>query len=522
MKNFKFKFDFLLNLFKKNKLLKKINIFFDNILNIIKLENLKTKIIEKNFKIYAKNFKINYLLFFLSIVFFYYLIYLSFPGILHNKSDQNYLTKLLKEQYDLEFSLTPEISYSILPKPHFQINDVIIFNKQEDFQKELAQVKKLRIYLKQKNFLKKKKLKINSIELFETNFFISKSDLIFIKNFLNEGFKNKSLIVKRANLFVQDQDKNTISFFNLKKINIHYNNKITQDVLISNGEIFNIPFDITWKQDQNKLEKNTNLKFKKIKLNILNHEKIINKKKENKLQIYLNRSRYLINYELNNAKIIFNSNNSFIGNDKITFSGKIFLDPFNFDISSSLDNLNMIKLFKNNTFLKEILTNEFFLNENFNGAIKLNIDKLESNPLFDSLKINADFVGQNIDFSNSVFLNNKIANLNLEKGTLYEEQNNLIFKGELEFKINDLNKLFNKFVVPKKNRNNFEKIKFDIKINLTNSEFKILKIVNDTFKDKEFQEIDDLIYEFNSGGVKITNWIEFKIFVNKIISSYSG
>ena len=59
-------------------------------------------------------------------------------------------------------------------------------------------------------------------------------------------------------------------------------------------------------------------------------------------------------------------------------------------------------------------------------------------------------------------------------------------------------------------------------VNFTNSEFKILKIVNDNFKDKEFQEIDDLIYEFNSGGIKITNWIEFKIFTNKIISSYSG
>ena len=105
---------------------------------------------------------------------------------------------------------------------------------------------------------------------------------------------------------------------------------------------------------------------------------------------------------------------------------------------------------------------------------------------------------------------------------MYEEQNNLIFKGELEFKINNLNKLFNKFVVPKKNRNNFDKIYFDIMINLTNSEFKILKIVNNTFNDKEFQEIDDLIYEFNSGGIKITNWIEFKIFANKIISSYSG
>ena len=41
-------------------------------------------------------------------------------------------------------------------------------------------------------------------------------------------------------------------------------------------------------------------------------------------------------------------------------------------------------------------------------------------------------------------------------------------------------------------------------------------------KIKSLKEIDDLIYEFNSGGIKITNWIEFKIFTNKIISSYSG
>ena len=42
-------------------------------------------------------------------------------------------------------------------------------------------------------------------------------------------------------------------------------------------------------------------------------------------------------------------------------------------------------------------------------------------------------IGQTIDFSNSVFLNKKIANLILKKGILYEEKNNLIFKGNLEF-----------------------------------------------------------------------------------------
>ena len=522
MKNFKFKLNFLFNLLKKNKVLKKTNIFLDNTKKLIKLDSIKKKIYEKNFKSYTKNFKINYLFLFASIIFFWYLIYLSFPGILHNKSDQNYFTKILKEQYGLEFSLTPEISYSILPKPHFQIKDVIIFNKQDGYQKEIAQVKKLKIYLNQTNFLKKQKLEIKSVELFETNIFITKFDIKFIKDYLKKGFYKKPLIVKKANLFFQDQDKSTISFLNLNKINMVYNDRITQDILTLNGEVFNIPFNLVWKQDQKKIEQNTNLKFKKIKLNILNSTKLINEKRENKLQIYLNRSRYLINYDLDNNKVDFKSNNSFVGNDKITFFGKIFLDPFNFNINSSLDSLKIKKLISNNLFLKELLSNEFILNENFNGMINLDVKNLEKNPLFDSLNISANFIGQTIDFSNSVFLNKKIANLVFKKGVLYEEKNNLIFKGDLEFVINDINKLYNKLVVPKKNRNNLDKLNFEIIINLTNSDFKILNIINDNFKNKEFKEIDDLIYEFNSGGIKISNWIEFKIFTNKIISSYSG
>ena len=65
--------------------------------------------------------------------------------------------------------------------------------------------------------------------------------------------------------------------------------------------------------------------------------------------------------------------------------------------------------------------------------IKLIIKKLEKIPLFESLNIKANFVGQTIDFSNSVFFNDKIANLILEKGFLYEEQNNLYFQRQTEF-----------------------------------------------------------------------------------------
>ena len=280
MKNFKFKINFLFSLFKKIKLTKRISGFFEIFKTILKIDNIKKKTFEKLSELYFIRFKIRYFIFLFSLLFFYYLIYLSFPGILHDKSDQNYLTKLLKNQYDLEFSLTPEISYSILPKPHFQINDVVIFNNIENFQKEIAQVKKLKIYLTQKNFLKKRQLKIKSVELYQTNFFINQTDINFLKELLIKGFKEKPMVVKKANLFYQDIYKGTISFLNLKKVIMLFNNSTGNDILTSEGEIFNIPFNITWKQDSTKLDQTTNIKFKKINLNILNSSKLINNKKK--------------------------------------------------------------------------------------------------------------------------------------------------------------------------------------------------------------------------------------------------
>ena len=522
MKNFKFKSNFFLGLLSKNIIAKKFKKISENIKKILNFQKFRKNIIKLYNEFYSNKFKINYLIFFISLFFFYYLIYLSFPGILHNKSDQNYFTELLKKQYNMEFSLTPNITYSILPKPHFQISDVIIFNNNKNFQKEIAQIKKFNIYLYQKNFFKKRELKIKFIELYETNFFIDKSDTSYVKKFLNAGFIEKPIIIKKANLFYQDMDKRTISFLNLNKVNMEYNDKIKNDVISSSGEIFNIPFNIIWKQDLKKKEHITNLKFKKINLNIINLSKFYEKKKENKLQVYLNRSRYIIDYNLQNKNIEFNSNNSFIGNNKLTFIGNVFLDPFSFNINSSLDHLKLKKLILNSSILKEILSNDFILNENFNGKINLNIKKLEKNPLFKELDINLNLKGQTLEFNNSIFSNKKIANLIVKQGVVYEEKNNLIFKGNIDFVINDINKLYNKFVVPKKNRSDFKNISFEILINLTNNDFKILKITNDSFKDKEFKDIDDLIYEFNSGGIKITNWIEFKIFANKIISSYAG
>ena len=54
-------------------------------------------------------------------------------------------------------------------------------------------------------------------------------DINLIKNVLRKGFIDSPMIIKRANLFYQDMDKKTISFLNLKKIDM---NLITKSIVM--------------------------------------------------------------------------------------------------------------------------------------------------------------------------------------------------------------------------------------------------------------------------------------------------
>ena len=86
----------------------------------------------------------------------------------------------------------------------------------------------------------------------------------------------------------------------------------------------------------------------------------------------------------------------------------------------------------------------------------------------------------------------------------------------------NINKFHNKFVVPKKNRVDLNSINLELLINLSNLDFKIINIKFDNNIDENQESIDDLIYNFNNGSIKITNWIEFKNFTNDLISLYAG
>ena len=120
-------------------------------------------------------------------------------SVSHRLTQENPWEKLKKE-YNLDFALTPDINYSILPKPHYIVNDVVIFNEKMGYQKEFSQIKKLKIFINQNNFFKMNNV-IKKVEIKNANFFIENSDFKFINNFLDNGFSKKTIKILKSKIF---------------------------------------------------------------------------------------------------------------------------------------------------------------------------------------------------------------------------------------------------------------------------------------------------------------------------------
>ena len=67
---------------------------------------------------------------------------------------------------------------------------------------QLGQIKKLRVFINQKNFLIKNKVEITKISINNANFSISQKDLKYFKEYIEKKFSKKKLIINNSNFFI--------------------------------------------------------------------------------------------------------------------------------------------------------------------------------------------------------------------------------------------------------------------------------------------------------------------------------
>ena len=168
---------------------------FNNLIKktIFKVQN-KTK---NNFNISSFN---KYLIIFISLLFFY-LFYLLTPLLYEKNWVQNSIEKKLLNEFRINLSTSADITYRILPAPHFLIKDSKIFINSKGEPKSIAEIKDLKVFLNQRNFLNKEKMHIKKISIYNANFSLTKNDLKILNESTNNQFSNKKIKIIKSNFF---------------------------------------------------------------------------------------------------------------------------------------------------------------------------------------------------------------------------------------------------------------------------------------------------------------------------------
>ena len=465
-------------------------------------------------KIKISNF--NSLIIFFVIFVFGLLFFYSFPNI-HNKYEiQKHFSNKIYDEYPLKLSLSPDITYSILPKPHFRIKNIKIFFKNEKNNNiELGEAKLVKVFFSNVGSINIKKLTLEKIIIQDCDLRLDQENFKYFKNLLNNKI-HKELEFKKTRLFIKKNKKyeTILNLILIDKISINYDLENNTNYLVSEGKLFNQKSKFHWYKN---LKNNKEKFIAKIKPLNLNMETVIDNstKNESTTKIRLDRADLTSRIFFNEKEklINFKSIKSKLGNSDIDYNINFFFDPFYFDFIINLEKINLSKFFQKPIILEQILKKFIIGNEVLNGNLKLNLLKINGSKIFENSNINLNINNKILSLTNSSLkLNDNIGNLKVLSSNLILVNNELTFNGQFKVDIKDQLNFYKLFLIPKNKRKKLKTIDFYLEYNLTNKEIFI--------SDPRLNDSEKIYYKLKSDN--LVKWISLKRYVNQVFSSYDG
>ena len=106
----------------------------------------------------------------LIVSLFICLFYLLIPHLYDKMWVQANIQSKLLNEFKINLSKSTDVSYRILPAPHFLIKDSKLLMEDIENQKSIAEIKNFKVFLSNKNFFNKEKMKIKKIIIDNANF----------------------------------------------------------------------------------------------------------------------------------------------------------------------------------------------------------------------------------------------------------------------------------------------------------------------------------------------------------------
>ena len=494
--------------------MKNIVEFFNNFVKntIFKVQN-KTN---NKFKISTFN---KFLITFIGILFFY-IFYLLLP-LLYDKGwvKDNIETKLLSE-FKIDLSSFKDISYRILPAPHYLIKDSKILLNSLKNPESIVDVKNFKIFISKKNLFNKEKMTIKNITINEANFFLLRSDFKILNNSNNNKFSNKKIEIKKSNIFFKDNLEEIIAIVKINRAILFFEDKELLNLFNLKGNVFTIPFTLEVKNTNDLIKKKKiNFKAKSLNLNLFN-ESVVEQNNQvigKNIISFLN-STISTQYEVDDKFITFISNSSRINGSKIKYNGKLSINPFDLNLNIILNDYKISQLFKRNSIFTELLKSELFFNENITLNTSLIVKSNTKNQIFHKAEIYFTIKNGKINLDNTKFINNDIGLFKLDNSNVFYENNKLVLNTDLLLDVKDSNRLFSFLNTSKKFKKEIRNILINLNYDFLSNEIQFNNIkINNSDMDGQFLNIIDGFKDNSSN-----NLIKSRRLFNELLDIYDG
>ena len=486
---------------------------FNNLIKktIFKVQN------KTNNKFNISNFN-KYLITFITSLFLY-LFYLLIP-LLYDKTwvQTNIESKLLNE-FKMNVSTSADISYRILPAPHFLVKDSKILVGEGKKKRSIVEIKDLKVFLSQRNLFDKEKMNIKSILVSDANFSLLRNDLKLLNELTNKNFSNKKIKINNSNIFFKDNFKEIISIIKVDKTILFFDDKKLLNFVILNGEVFNVPFTFNFNYNNDFIKyKKINFKSKPLKLKILNKSATEKKLTSGENNLSFLRSSINTKYNVKEKLITFISDNSRLDNSQVSYDGELSINPFDLNLDINLANYKISELFNINPILIEFIKSGLIFNNNISVKNSITVNSNRKNDFFQNAKINLNIVNGKLNLDNTTFTNYNIGLLELSRSDLFLENNSLILNTDILFKVKNSNALFSFLNTNKKSRKEIKNILINLDFNFLSNDIKFnnVKINNKNVSDQFLNVIEG----FNDNN--LNNLVKSRRLLNKLISIYAG
>ena len=125
--------------------------------------------------------------------------------------------------------------------------------------------------------------------------------------------------------------------------------------------------------------------------------------------------------------------------------------------------------------------------------MKISLNEI-NNRLFEDLIININFLDKKISLNKSSLHLKKVGKINFSDPEIYEKNQKIFVKSKIKFNVSNQEELFRRFLIPRQNRVDLNKVYFEIEYNIDDGSYFLSNINLDQSKINEsiFYEIKNI------------------------------